>query len=98
MANIKITPELLRGKSGELRGLQGEHEAVMQRINSLVGSLNEQWSGEAQQAFQQSYESMRPTFQRFLEILQNYSVKMDEAAAAMEATDQQLKGSIQSFQ
>jgi len=97
MANIKITPEMLKGKSNELRGLKTEHEAVMARITNLVNSLGEQWSGDAQQAFQQSYQGMAPTFQKFVEILEGYSKLMDKAAQDMESTDQSIKASIQSF-
>ena len=82
MASIKITPELLRGKASELKGLQNEHEAVMSKITSMVNGLNEQWTGEAQQAFQQSFEGMKPTFTRFVEILANYSNKMNEIGRA----------------
>ena len=97
MANIKITPELLKGKSGELRGLKGEHEAVMSRITNLVNGLADQWSGEAQQAFLQNYQGMQPTFQKFVEILEGYSKLMDKAAHDMELTDQSIKASIQSY-
>jgi len=97
MANIKITPELLKGKAGELRGLKGEHEAVMSRIGGLVNGLSDQWTGDAQTAFLQSYQGMQPTFQKFVEILEGYAKLMDHAAQEMEATDQALKSSISSF-
>ena len=98
MANIKITPELLRGKSGELRGLKADHEGTMAKITSLVNGLSEQWTGEAQDAFLQNYQSMEPTFKKFAEVLEGYGKLMDKAATDMESTDQSIKASIQSFQ
>ena len=98
MATIRITPELLRAKSGELRGLKGEHEAVMSRITGLVNGLSDQWTGDAQDAFLQSYQGMNPTFQKFVEILEGYANLMDKASQEMESTDQSIKGAIQSFQ
>jgi len=98
MASIKITPELLRGKSGELKGLKGDHEGVMTRITSLVNGLNDQWSGEAQQAFINSFTEMKPVFDNFVRIIQGYADLMEKAAIEMEAADQEIKSSIQNFQ
>jgi WXG100 family type VII secretion target len=98
MAKITITPPILRGKAGELRGLRGEHEAVMTRITNLVNGLSDQWSGEAQQAFLQNYQGMQPTFQRFIEILDGYAKLMDTAATEMERMDDEIGKKIQAFQ
>jgi len=96
MAKIEITPPLLRGKSSELKGLRGEHEAVMSRITSLVNGLSDQWSGDAQQAFLQNFNDMKPTFDKFVRILQGYAELMDKTAQEMEDTDLRIKGAIQS--
>jgi len=96
MASIKVTPPQLRGKAGELRGLKGEHEAVISRITTLVNSLSDEWTGEAHAAFLQSYQGMQPTFQRFVEILEGYAKLMDKTAQDMEETDIRIKGEIQS--
>jgi len=98
MAKIKITPETLRGKAVDLRGLRGEHEGVMTRITNLVNGLSDQWSGEAQQAFLQSYQGMQPTFQKFIEILDGYAKLMDTAATELETTDVNISRTVQSFQ
>ena len=98
MAKITITPSMLRGKAGELRGLRGEHEAVMKRITSLVNGLGDQWTGEAQTAFLQSYQGMQPTFQKFIEILDGYAKLMDTAANELETTDASIGRTISSFQ
>jgi len=94
---IEVTPELLRGKSGELKGLRGEHEAVMSRITSLVNGLSDQWSGNAQQEFLQSYQGMQPTFTKFVEILDGYARLMDETATVMGQADLDVSNKIKSF-
>jgi len=98
MSKILITPETLRGKAGELRGLKGEHEGVMTRITNLVNGLGEHWSGGAQDAFLQNYQGMQPTFRKFVEILDGYANLMDTAANEMEASDNTISKAIQSFQ
>jgi WXG100 family type VII secretion target len=87
MADIRITPESLRSKSSELKGLRGQHEEVMTRITSLVNGLSDQWSGEAQKAFQLNFNDMKPTFDKFVRILQGYAELMDKTAQEMQAAD-----------
>lgn len=97
MAIIQVTPELLMSKSNEVRNLKSNHDETMAKLRQLVLALNEQWKGEAQDAFVAKFESMQPTFNNFSEMLERYAQLMDTAAKELQATDQTLKGKIQSF-
>ncbi|MGN0736069.1 MAG: WXG100 family type VII secretion target [Anaerovoracaceae bacterium] len=97
MAIIQVTPELLMSKSNEVRNLKANHDETMAKLRQLVLALNEQWKGEAQDAFVAKFESMQPTFNNFSEMLERYAQLMDTAAKELQATDQTLKGKIQSF-
>ena len=97
MAIIQVTPELLMSKSNEVRNLKSNHDETMAKLRQLVRALNEQWKGEAQDAFVAKFESMQPTFTNFSEMLERYAQLMDTAAKELQATDQTLKGKIQSF-
>ena len=59
MAIIQVTPELLQSKATEVRGLKSNHDETMQKLNNLVHALNEQWKGEAQDAFVAKFDSKR---------------------------------------
>jgi WXG100 family type VII secretion target len=97
MATIQVTPELLQSKATEVRGLKSNHDDTMQRLTNLVRALNEQWKGAAQDAFVAKFESMQPQFKNFSEMLEGYATLMDTAARELLNTDQQLKGTMQSF-
>lgn len=97
MAIIQVTPELLMSKSNEVRNLKSNHDETIAKLRQLVLALNEQWKGEAQDAFVAKFESMQPTFTNFSEMLERYAQLMDTAAKELQATDQTLKGKIQSF-
>lgn len=97
MAIIQVTPELLNGKATEVRGLKSTHDETMAKLRSLVQALNEQWKGEAQDAFVAKFESMQSTFTNFSEMLEGYAKLMDTAARELQSTDQALKGTMQSF-
>lgn len=97
MAVIQVTPELLQAKANEVRSLRNNHDETMASLKNLIMALNEQWKGEAQDAFVAKYESMQPVFTNFSEMLEGYAQLMDTAAKELQATDQALKGTMNSF-
>lgn len=97
MAIIQVTPELLQGKATEVRSLKSNHDETMAKLKNLIMALNEQWKGEAQDAFVAKFESMQSTFTNFSEMLEGYAKLMDTAAREIQSTDQSLKGTMQSF-
>ena len=97
MALIQVTPDLLRGKATELRGIKDDHDQAMARMKTLILGLNEIWKGEAQDAFVAKYESMQNTFQSFSQMVEAYAALMDTTANSMQQTDESLKSSINSF-
>ena len=97
MALIQVTPELLRGKSTELRGLKQQHDDAMTRMRTLMQGLNEIWKGTAQDVLLAKYESMQGTFANFSEMLDDYAKLMDTAATQLETTDSQLATTMNNF-
>lgn len=91
MALIQVTPDLLIGKSTELRGLKAQHDEAMSKMRTLILGLNEIWKGEAQDALVAKYESMQSTFNNFSEMLESYAKLMDVSAKQLQETDQNLK-------
>lgn len=97
MAIIQVTPELLNSKAAEVRSLKSSHDDTMAKLRSLVLALNENWKGEAQDAFVAKFESMQSTFTNFSEMLEGYAKLMDTAARELQNTDQTLKSTMQNF-
>lgn len=96
MALIQVTPDLLIGKSNELRGLKAQHDEAMSKMRALILGLNEIWKGEAQDALVAKYESMQSTFNNFSEMLESYAKLMDVSAKQLQETDEGLKNVISS--
>lgn len=97
MALIQVTPDLLKGKAGELRGYRAQHEEAMRNMRNLMTNLNEVWKGTAQDALIAKYESMQATFTNFSEMLEDYAKLMDTAAMQLETTDNQLATTMNNF-
>jgi WXG100 family type VII secretion target len=97
MALIQVTPDVLEGRAGEVRRLKGDHDGTIQKLTQLVNGLNEVWRGQAQDAFVEKYRSMESQFKNFSEMLEGYAKLMDTAARQLRETDQNLKGTMNSF-
>lgn len=96
MAQITVTPELLRAKANELRGIRQNHDDSMSQMRTLVSSLTEIWTGSAQDAFVAKYESLQPTFTQFSQMIEDFAGLMDTHATRMEETDQSMSQTISS--
>jgi len=97
MALIKVTPDMLRARAGDVRKNRGEHDATIQRLSNIVNGLSDVWQGDAQNAFVERYRSMEQTFKQFSEMLEGYATLMDTAANQLQETDTSLKQTMNSF-
>ena len=94
MALIQVTPDMLRNKAQELMRLKEQHDETMNKIRTLVNGINEQWKGEAQQAYVDRFNGMESTFKQFSESLKTFSDLMKTSADDLEQADQGARNRI----
>jgi len=97
MALIKVTPELLKGRAGDIRKERGDHDTCVARISAIINGLSDVWQGEAQDAFVERYRGMEPMFRQFSQMLEDYATLMDKASNQLQETDVALKATMKSF-
>ena len=95
MPRIQITPETLQGQAKDLRGKKTQHEDVYQQIKQLVASLEQEWQGEAQQAFYNSFAQKEPLFRQFAEEMEKFAQLMEQVAERMRASEEENKAAAQ---
>ena len=95
MPMIRITPETLQGQAKDLRSKKTQHEDIFQQMKQLVTSLSDEWQGEAQKAFYDSFSQKETFFRQFAEEIEKFTQFMEQAAEQMRATEEQLKGQAQ---
>ena len=98
MANnttIQITPELLRSEAKNVRRIKSDHDTQMNNLFRIVRSLETDWKGKAQSSYVQNFESMKPVFEKFSKMLEEYAALMDLSASDMEARDAELASRIE---
>lgn len=97
MRLIQITPENLRSQANAIRKCRYEQETNINRIKKLVYSLEEDWKGEAQDAFVAKFQSMDSVYKRLYDVLEQYAKLMEKTANEMQSADQNIKRMIRSI-
>lgn len=97
MANqIRITPETMRQRAGEYRTQRDTLNEVLNKLDSLLTTLQSEWEGEASRAYAEEFERLRPAFTQAIEMTDTISQNLDKIAIATEAQDidiaNQLRG------
>ncbi len=95
MALIQVNSTELRAQASKIRQYRRQHIQIMNRLKTLILSLNEDWKGEAQEAFVAKYQSMNVSFKDFDEMLDKYAKLMIKVADEMEQTDRELGSRIE---
>jgi WXG100 family type VII secretion target len=95
MALIRITPETLEGQAKDLLSKKDQHEDIYNQIKQLVTSLAEEWQGETQKAFHDSFTQKDVVFKQFSEEMIKFAQFMNQAATRMRAAEEELKSGAQ---
>lgn len=89
VSGIKVTPELLRQDAKTVDNLKTQHADLIKKLDNIVKGLDNVWIGESQTAFVQEYDAMKPTFNKFIDILGRYSSEMISSANILEEADKE---------
>lgn len=87
MAQIRITPEGMRTRAGEYRTEEENLDAMITRLNTLMGNLQSEWEGSASDAYAQRYTDLKSGFESARDLLGEIATALDSVAEAMEELD-----------
>jgi len=92
MAQIRITPESMRGCAAQCRSYGEQCDSLITSTQTLIDNLQNDWEGQASTAYANQFASLRPSFDRMRELYDELSQQLDGTAAAMEDMDSQIAG------
>ena len=85
MAEIYITPDVLRDASAKLASAQAEQENALSTIQGVVDEILANWEGKAKEAFMAAWEEKKGTYKefgvdmsQFSDFLRTYSNTMED--------------------
>ena len=95
MPRIQITPEILETQAKQLREKRDRHDQNYQAIKQHITSLQDEWQGEAQQAFYNRFNQSEPQMRQFAEELEKFAMLMDQVARTMRQAEEENKAAAQ---
>lgn len=94
---IQISPEELLTEATRVANLREEYDSIISQLGSIIQSLGgNAWMGKSQTSMAQKYDNMRPAFQQFSQLLEEYYTDMRRVATEMEETDNETAQVIRS--
>ena len=89
--DILLTPENLLSEASNLLNCKSQMDEIFGQIASLIAGLVDQWHGEAQQAFSDSFNQKKTVFEKFAEDMAAFAKFMQDYANKMKETEQNNK-------
>ena len=87
---IRMTPEQMRQRSGEVRN-QGEvFQDVINRMQNIINELQTEWEGQASRAFAEQFDRLKPAFNDMRRLIDDIGTQLDATANAVEQLDREI--------
>lgn len=83
MANVTMTYEAMSNASAQVKTHKENFDSMISGMTTIVSSLNGQWEGVAKTEFENAFQNLKPTLQKFSELLGRYGTELDKEVAGM---------------
>ena len=87
---IRMTPEQMRGRAGEVRNQGETFQEVINRMGNIINELQTEWEGQASQAFAEQFNRLKPSFNDMRQLIDDIGTQLDATANAVEQLDQDI--------
>ena len=87
---IRLTPDQMRGRAGEVRNQGEAFGDVIGRLQNLINTLQTEWEGEASRRFATQFDALRPSFEQTKQLIYDIGSQLDATAHAVEQLDKDI--------
>lgn len=87
---IRATPETLEQRATEYSTERDNIDQVITKLDNLKNALEQEWDGQAREAFIAQYEELKPSFEKMRDITGDVSEQLKKTAEIIRETDQQI--------
>lgn len=95
MANsIKMTPEQMEQKINEYKNEGEKVQEVINAMDKLLQQLQEEWEGQASQAYAAKFGELRPGFVKAQELIMEIASALTAAKRTIMETDSSIASSF----
>ena len=95
MAQLRIDYDGLEENKATIEQARDEYEELIAKIENTVNSINENWEGQAAEAYKEQFEELRgEAIDKITELLNNIAQQLSDVTSSSEQFDSDLAGKI----
>ena len=95
MAQLRIDYDGLEENKATIEQARDEYEELIAKIENTVNSINENWEGQAAEAYKEQFEELRgEAIDKITELLNNIAQQLGDVTSSSEQFDSDLAGKI----
>lgn len=87
MAQLRVSPEQLRGRASEYRTQGQNMEDLISKLDSLINVLESEWEGNSASRYIARYSELRPSFTSMRQLIDELATSLDQEANKFEEAD-----------
>ena len=87
---IRMTPDTMRQRAKQYDDEAGKVGDVITTMDSLLGTLQEEWEGAASQSYAERFTELRPNFVKAQELISEIANALRATAQTIETTDSDI--------
>ena len=84
---IRMTPDRMRQCSSEFRVCGQTFEDTIAKMQSLLNTLEGEWDGQACAEYVNQFNSLKPSFNKMRNLIEDLSLQLNGTANAVEELD-----------
>ena len=90
MSQIRMTPEQMRQRAGEMRNKGETFQDVINGMQGIINELQTEWEGQASRAFAEQFDRLKPAFNDTRQLIDNIGQQLDSTGNPVEQMDQDI--------
>lgn len=91
---IQVTPDELRAKGASFISNSERIGEIVKNLDSLRNEMMEIWKGSASSAFMNQYTDLRPSMDKFTQLVNDIGRQIQDVANTVEQTDRDIANQI----
>lgn len=87
---IRISSSEMENRASQYRTEADTVNGVITKMDGLLSELQEEWRGEASEAYATRYNELRKSFEKMEELIREIADALEETASLLADTDSQI--------
>lgn len=88
MADVTMTYEAMRSAADQVKLHKENFDSMISGMTAILSGLNGQWEGVAKTEFETAFQNLKPTLQKFSELLGRYGTELNQEVSGMTEKEQ----------